>query len=460
MKKHLSNRINRRQFISGTAFGVAMFNILPARMLNGAERVSANDRINIAGIGVGAQGGGDIDAMAREAHNIVALCDVDDKYAARTFGRYPNARQFKDYRVMLDKMDKEIDAVVIGTPDHTHAVIAMEAMRRGKHVYCEKPLAHTVHEVRQLMAGARKHKVVTQLGNQGHSSGSIRRLCEWVWAGAIGKVHTVHARCNAFKNVYSQLGNLAKLDQHYEIPSTLDYDLWVGPASFRPYTPFWVHWNWRGWMPFGTGTIGDWFCHVIDPTFWALNLDAPTSIKAEVTDYDPAKHGLTYPPATRITFQFPARGERGPVIVVWHDGNWTMPRPEKFSPDDGVPDTGAVLFGEKGMIVHGSHGGGGCYLMPEELMHQYSGEKAPQEKIPRVRNHAWDWLDAIRTGRQTGSNFDYGGPLTQAALLGAIAIQFPGQALRWDDQAMRFTNNEAANAFVQSPYREGWQLTV
>jgi predicted dehydrogenase len=461
MKKHESNGMNRRQFISSTALGVTMFSILPAKMVSGADRVAANDRINIAGIGVGPQGTGDIDAMAGERQNIVALCDVDDNYAAKTFQKYSSAKKFKDYRVMLDQMDKEIDAVVIGTPDHTHAVIAMEAMRRGKHVYCEKPLAHNVHEVRQLMAAARKYKVTTQLGNQGHSSGSIRRVCEWVGAGAIGKVHTVHARCDAFRNVYSQMRNLAKADEKHEVPAHLDYDLWIGPAQFRPYTPLWVHWNWRGWMPFGTGTIGDWFCHVIDPTFWALNLDAPTSIKAEVTEaYDPAKHGLTYPPATRITFQFPARGERGPITLVWHDGGWNMPRPEKFSADDRVPGTGAVLMGDKGMIVHGSHGAGSCYITPDTIMEQYSGANAPAETIVRVKNHAWDWVEAIRTGRLAGSNFDYGGPLTQAALLGAIAIRFAGQTLEWDDKATRFTNNEAANAFVKPAYREGWQLPV
>jgi predicted dehydrogenase len=461
MKKHASNGLNRRQFISSTALGVTMFSILPAKMVSGADRVAANDRINIAGIGVGPQGTGDIDAMAGERQNIVALCDVDDNYAAKTFQKYSNAKKFKDYRVMLDQMDKEIDAVVIGTPDHTHAVIAMEAMRRGKHVYCEKPLAHNVHEVQQLMAAARKYKVMTQLGNQGHSSGSIRRVCEWVGAGAIGKVHTVHARCDAFRNVYSQIRNLPKVDEKHEVPAHLDYDLWIGPAQFRPYTPMWVHWNWRGWMPFGTGTIGDWFCHVIDPSFWALNLDAPTSIKAEVTEaYDPTKHGLTYPPATRITFQFPARGERGPITLVWHDGGWNMPRPEKFSADDRVPGTGAVLMGDKGMIVHGSHGAGSCYITPDAVMEQYSGANAPAETIVRVKNHAWDWLEAIRTGRQAGSHFDYGGPLTQAALLGAIAIRFAGQTLEWDDKATRFTNNEAANAFVKPAYREGWQLTV
>src|SRR5438874_800460 len=187
-----SSTFNRRQFLRGATAGTALFYIAPGTVLKAAQRVSANDKINIAGIGVGSQGGVDTDAVAGEGQNIVALCDVDSKYAAKTFAKYPNAKQFTDYRVMLDKMGKEIDAVVIGTPDHTHAVIAMEAMRRGKHVYCEKPLAHNIHEVRALMAAAHKHKVVTQLGNQGHSSDSIRRVCEWVWAGAIGQAHTIH----------------------------------------------------------------------------------------------------------------------------------------------------------------------------------------------------------------------------------------------------------------------------
>jgi len=449
---------NRRQFLRRAGAGAALFYIAPRSLLNAEPRVSANEKANVAGIGVGSQGGSDINSVAVEGHNIVALCDVDAKYAAKTFAKYPDAKQFRDYRVMLDKMGKEIDGVVIGTPDHTHAVIAMEAMRRGKHVYCEKPLAHNIHEVRALMAAAHKHKVVTQLGNQGHSSGTIRQLCEWVWAGAVGQVHTVHAGCDAFKNVYCQIPNLDKVNQHYDVPPDLDYDLWVGPVPFRPYTPLWVPWNWRGWLHFGTGTIGDWFCHVIDPSFWALNLDAPESVRAEVTDYDLVNHGLTYPPGTKITFEFPARKERRPVTLAWHDGNTAVPRPAGFSADDKLPGIGAVLFGEKGMIVHGSHGAGGCYLTPEKLMDEYSGKNAPAQKISRIKRHHWDWLEAIRTGRQAGSNFDYGGPLTQVALVGAIAIRFPSQTLKWNASKMRFTNNNAANAFVNPPYREGWKL--
>jgi predicted dehydrogenase len=251
---------------------------------------------------------------------------------------------------------------------------------------------------------------------------------------------------------------LEKLGQTYEVPKGLDYDLWIGPVPFRPYTPFWVHWNWRGWMPFGTGTIGDWFCHVIDPCFWALDLDAPSSVVAEVTDYDPAIHGLTYPPATRVTFTFPARGKRGPVKLVWHDGNNRIPKPAEFMPDDEVPGTGAILHGTKGFIMHGSHGAGGCRLLPEKVMEQYSGKNAPAETLTRVKNHASDWLEAIRNDRQAGSNFGYGGPLTQVALVGAIAIRFPSQTLEWDAKKMKFTNHKEANAYVQPEYRKGWKL--
>lgn len=458
MKTQPSGHVSRRRFIRHTAAGVALFNILPS-FGHGAEKLSPNGKVNLAGIGIGSRGGADVGEAAGLGHNIVALCDVDEKYAAKEFGKYPDAKRFKDYRVMLDKMGSEIDGVIIGTPDHTHAVIAMEAMRRGKHVYCEKPLAHSVYEVRELMAAANQYKVVTQLGNQGHSSGSIRRLCEWVWADAIGPVHTVHAGCDAFKNVYCQIPNLGKLNEKHDVPKTLDYDLWVGPVEFKPYSPLWVPWNWRGWMHFGGGTIADWICHVVDPSYWALDLDAPSTVKAEVTGYDLQKHGLTYPPGTKVTFEFPAKKNRGPVKVVWHDGDTRIPKPKDFPADEKVPGTGAILFGEKGMIVHGSHGGANCRLLPESLMEQHSGKKAPAEKIARVKGHAWDWIDAIRNGRQAGSHFGYGGPLTQVALLGLIAIRFPGETLRWDDKAMRFTNNEAANAHLRTAYRDGWKLS-
>jgi len=434
-----------------------LFNILPGRVL-GAENLAANEKLNVAGIGIGSQGGRDVDEVASLGHNIVALCDVDENYAAKEFAKHPNAQRFTDFRVMFDKMGKGLDAVVIGTPDHNHAIIAMEAMRRGKHVYCEKPLAHTIHEVRVLMAAANQYKVVTQLGNQGHASDTIRRVCEWIWTGAIGKVHTVHAGCNAFQNVYCQIPNLGKVSESHEIPKGLDYDLWLGPAAFRPYSPLWVPWNWRGWMPFGGGCIGDWICHVVDPSYWALDLGAPATVTAEVTGYDPAVHGLTYPAGSKVTFEFPAKGPRGPVKLIWHDGVTGIPRPAEFPKDEKTPDTGAIIFGDLGMIVHGSHGAGGCHILPDSLMDQHSGKNAPPKTITRVKGHAWDWADAIRTGRKAGSNFDYGGALTQVGLLGLIAIRFPGQTLKWDAKQARFTNHAKANALVQIPFRKGWSL--
>jgi predicted dehydrogenase len=439
-----------------TGVAAALFSILPGRTHHAAE--SPINKVNCAGIGIGSQGGRDVDEVAALGHNIVALCDVDENYAAKQFAKYPNAKRFVDYREMFDKIGSEIEAVVIGTPDHTHAVIALEAIKRGKHVYCEKPLAHSVEEIRKLMVAAKESKVVTQLGNQGHSSDSIRRLCEWVWAGAIGQVHTIHAGCDAFKNVYCQIPNLPKVNQKQEVPKGLNYDLWLGPVEYRPYSSLWVPWNWRGWMHFGGGVIGDWICHVVDPAFWALDLGAPSTVVAEVKDYDPAKHGLTYPPATRITFEFPAKNQRGPVKLVWHDGNETMPKPEGFPEDEKIPGTGAILIGEKGMIVHGSHGAGSCHLVPDALNEQYAGKSAPAPKIPRVKGHAWDWIEAIRTGREAGSNFGYGGPLTEIALLGIIAIQYPGQKLEWDSAGMRFTNHSDANRHVRTAYRAGWSV--
>ncbi len=453
-----SNRqISRRRFLRRTATGAAAlpfaFQIAPASVLGGPARLAPSDKLNVACIGVGGRGGASVRAC--KEHNIVGLCDVDDTRAAKTYEQFPKAKRFRDFRDMLDKLDKGIDAVTVGTPDHTHAVAVLDAIGRGKHVYCEKPLAHSVHEVRAMAAAARKHDVVTQLGNQGHSSDHIRNFCEWIWDGAIGNVTEIHACCDAFREVYCQIDKLPQLKEKKEVPEGLDYDLWLGPAQFRPYSPLWVPWNWRGWMPFGTGCIGDWFCHVIDPSFWALDLGAPTSVHAEVKGYDPKEHADVYPRGTKVTYHFPAKGKRGPVKLVWFDGSERPPRPKELEPDRKLPGVGAVVYGEDGAIMHGSHGAGGCAIIPEAKMKEY---QQPEKKIPRVEGHHWDWLEAIRTGRKAGSDFAYGGPLTEVALLGAIAIRFPGRELRWDHDRMQFTNLSAANAFVAPPYRQGWAL--
>jgi predicted dehydrogenase len=430
-----------------------VFSVVPRHVLGGPGKPAAGDKLNVAAIGVGGRGWPDLQGVKGE--NVVALCDVDLRQTDKAYKEFPEAKRYRDFRNMLDEMDRGIDAVVVATPDHTHAVACMAAMERGKHVYCEKPLAHSVGEIRTLMKVARKSGVVTQLGNQGHSSGSIRTFCEWIWDGAIGNVTEVHAACAAFSDVYCQIDKLPRLAEKHEVPPELDYDLWLGPAQFRPYHPMYVPWNWRGWTPFGTGAIGDWVCHVVDPSFWALDLGAPRTIRAEVEGYDPKKHADVYPPGTAVTYEFPAKGDRGPVKLVWYDGNKKIPHPEDLEKDRKVPGTGAVVIGDQGTITHGSHGAGGVRIVPEAKMRAY---KTPEPTIPRVAGHHQDWLQAIREGRPAGSNFDYGGPLTEIALLGMIAIRFPGATLAWDAEDMRFTNCEEANQYVNPPCREGWTL--
>jgi predicted dehydrogenase len=451
--KHSSRKLTRRRFVQTFGAGAAVATIIPRHVLGSQDQPAANDKLNIAAIGVGGRGWNDIQGVASQ--NLVALCDVDQRQAGQAFETYPNAARYTDFRKMLDELDNQIDAVVVATPDHTHAIAVMDAIRRGKHVYCEKPLAHSVSEVRQLMQAARKHNVVTQLGNQGHSSASIRSFCEWIWDGAIGNVTEVHAACDAFRDVYSQIRNLPKRDEQHPVPAELDWDLWLGPAAARPYNPMYCPWNWRGWTDFGTGTLGDWVCHVVDPSFWALDLGAPSSVVAEVDDYDPQTQGDVYPPGTQITYQFPAKGDRGPIKLVWYDGNRRIPHPADLEENRKPPGTGAVVIGDQGTITHGSHGAGGVRIVPEAKMQEYT---IPEPTIPRVPGHHEDWLLAIREGRPAGSNFDYGGPLTEIGLLGMIAIRFAGTQLEWDGAKMQFTNCDQANAYVAPEPREGWEL--
>ena len=446
-------KISRRQLLHGVAGTVASFTIVPRHVL-GAGATPPSDKLNIACIGVGGRGGNNLGAVSRE--NIVALCDVDMRRAGGAVKNYPKAKHYQDFRKMLDEMDNRIDAVVVSTPDHTHAVACMAAIKRGKHVYCEKPLAHSIYEIRELTKAARKHKVVTQLGNQGHSSGHIRMFCEWIWDGAIGNVREVHAACSA---VHCKIDQLPKRTEKHEVPRELSWDLWLGPAKYRPYNPMYLPSSWRGWMPFGSGTIGDWVCHVVDPVFWALDLGSPTTIQAQAKGYDPKKHDDTFPRGTIVEYEFPARGKRGPVKLIWFDGTEKIPRPNDLEPGRDVPRTGAIVIGDKGKITYGSHGAGGVRIIPETKMKAY---KQPPKTLPRVKGHHNDWLQAIKNGKQAGSNFDYGGPLTEIARLGIIAIRQThgglGQKLEWDSENMRFTNCPEANQLINPPYREGWTL--
>jgi predicted dehydrogenase len=441
----------RREFMRAAGAAAAGLTLVPRHMLARSGQTPPSEKLNLAGIGVGNQGFNDLEALAPDT-NVVALCDVDDRSMVRAAKRFPQAKRFVDFRKMFDALDKEIDAVVVATPDHAHAVTAMAAIVRGKHVYCEKPLAHSLGEVRRLMRAAARHKVVTQLGNQGHSFGTIRTFCEWIWDGAIGEVQTIDAGCSL---VNSAIDELPKLRERPPIPEGLAWDLWLGPAQARPYNPMYLPRVWRRWTSFGTGTIGDWCCHVVDPVFWALDLGAPSTIEATVKDYDFTTQSDTFPKGDLITFEFAAKGRRGPVTLRWHSGQEKIPRPPELEADEKDIEIGAVVRGTKGVIVYGSHGAGQVRLIPQAAMDAY---KKPPETLPRVTSHQGDWLRAIRNRTKAGSDFSYGGPLTEIALLGLIALKMPGTRLQWDAPKMRFPHCPEANQYLAPPYRKGWKL--
>ncbi len=449
--KHQPTTITRRSFLARTTTTFTTLSFVPGSVLGLGGAESPNNKLNIAAIGLYNQGGSDLQGMKSE--NIVALCDVDARAIDKHAKSFPAARHYQDFRKMFDEMDKDIDAVLIATPDHWHAALAMRAMKMGKHVYCEKPLAHSIYEVRALMKAARETKVTTQLGNQGHSFDTIRVFREWVEDGAIGTVREVHAMC---RSVYSRVDLLEAVKGGQPVPESLLWDLWVGPAQFRPYHSAYHPGKWRSWTNFGTGVIGDWTCHVVDPVFWTLDLGAPTTVEAlEPGDYDPAKQGETFPAGNVIRYGFPAKGNRPAVSLTWYDGPAKPARPAEFEPDDKLPDIGALVVGDKAKIMYGSHGAGAPQIIPEADPQKY--QRRPQ-RYPRSPGHQKEWIDACKARKPAGSDFSYGGPLTEVALLGVIAMRFKGQKLQWDGSAMKFTNCSEANAYLKPTFREGWSL--
>ena len=455
MEKKEHKKLSRRKFLSNSAAAAFSFHFIPSSLM-GANAPS--NKLNIAGIGVGGMGGGNLSRC--ESENIVALCDVDSDYAAKTFKRYPKANVYTDYRVLLEK-EKDIDAVVIATPDHSHAVITMAALQAGKHIYCQKPLTHTVYEARKITEAARKYKVQTQMGNQGHSSEHIRLLKEWLADGAIGNVREVHAWTNrpVGGDPWSDFAIKAQSKETPPVPESLNWDLWLGPVPYRPYHPDYHPMTWRAWLDFGTGALGDMGCHILDPAFWALDLGAPSVIQAASTHWIEEVSSQTFPRASIVRYEFPARGSRPPVKLTWYDGRLMPPIPEELEPGRKLPTSGAFIIGDKGTILHGSHGASEMRIIPETKMQAY---QPPEKTIPRVtEGHEGDWLRACKEGadgKSASSNFEYGGALTEMVLLGMIAIRVKNQRLEWDAKNMKFTNNEKANEMLHIDYREGWEL--
>lgn len=449
MKTSFSFRTSRRRFLV-SGLGLAACSIVPPHLLGrGGEPPS--ERLNLVFVGVGGRGGANLSELAGE--NILGLCDVDESRAAAARKQAPRARFDRDFRRLLDAVGREAEGVVISTPDHTHAVVALRAIQMGKHVYCEKPLAHSLGEIRQLTQAARQARVVTQLGNQGHSTESIRTFCEMIRAGTLGAVREVHAFA---QNSYRPRGYLTRPTETPPVPPELDWDLWLGPAPARPYHPVYHPGRWRGWVDFGTGIVGDWVCHVLDPIYWALELDAPTAVTARALEYDdPHVRAETYPPGCVIEYEFPARGARPPVKVFWYEGACPPPRPPALEAARQLPQFGAWIVGERGQVLHGSHGAGGWQLLPRARHQAY---QPPPPTLPRVPGHHADWVRACKGGPVSSANWDYGGPLAEVALLGVLAQRFNGQRLEWDARNLRVTNLPAANAFIQPAYREGWRI--
>jgi predicted dehydrogenase len=445
--------MSRRRFIGLTAAASA-FTIVPRHVLGGTGYTAPSDKVNVACVGVGGRGRSDVESASKET--LVALCDVDDANMALTIyqdgAKNPQllkAAKYKDFRVMLDK-EKSIDAVVVATPDHNHAVIAMTAMKMGKHVYVEKPLTHTIHESRALAKAAQEFNVVTQMGNQGHASEGARLINEWIADGAIGNVTEVHAWTN--RPIWPQA--IDRPVATPDPPSTLDWDIWLGPAPLRPYNRAYHPFSWRGWWDFGTGAVGDMGAHILDQPFWALKLGAPTTIEATSTEVKKE----TFPIASCIRYQFPARGKMPPVKLVWFDGGLKPPRPNDLEPGRrlGDEDGGVIYYGTKGKLLHGTYAEK-PRLIPETKMQEY---KRPAKTLPRSTGIMDEWMEAIKAGKKSTSDFSYSAPLTEMMLLGNLAVRMAEEntVLEWDSAAMKVTNLPAANEFVEKKYREGWSL--
>ena len=413
-----------------------------------------SDKLNIAFVGISGRGSRNLKAL--EDQNIVALCDVDWREPQmKVFKAFPNAKRYKDFRVMLEKQ-KDIDAVVISTPDHTHGVIAMAVIKAGKHIYCEKPLAHSIHETREITNAAREYGVQTQMGNGGHSSIDIREFYEHIKAETIGKVTEVHAWCDrpAGGGVVSFPHGIVRPTGDYKIPKQLDWDLWLGSAKDRPYHPAYLPRKWRGFIDFGCGALGDFGCHTLDPAFWALDLGSPKSVIASTSNLIPKVKYDTFATSSIITYKFPERQEQPAVKLMWYDGG-LLPLHDDRLRDLKYPAHGALVIGEKGIIIHGSHGAGGYKILPFDKNRQI---ETPPQLLERSKGHYADWLEAIKTGKSASANFNYGGPLTETVLLGTAASVFRNQELLWDNDNMRISNVEEANSVIQPEFRSGWSL--
>lgn len=473
---YMAPKSSRRYFIRNSSLAAAGFFIVPRHVL-GKGFIAPSDKVNIAGIGVGGKGEVNVPyAFKTGEANIVALCDVDDRMAVKARKQWPKAPYYRDYREMLDKEGKNIDAVMITTPDHMHAPIAIASMERGMHVYCEKPLTHDIAEARMLTEAAEKYKVVTQMGNQGSSGDDTRLVETWIQEGVIGDVHTVHVWTN--RPTWPQ--GIPTPTGKFAVPKELDWNLWLGTAPQRDFNPVYLPANWRGWVDFGAGSLGDMGCHFIDVPYRALRLRYPVSVECSVGSvftgfFQEAVYTDSFPPSSKIHIQFPARANLPPVEMIWYDGGIKPGRPDELEPDEplGEWDGGMIFEGTRGKLMAGLFGRHPT-LLPSRKMKEM---QLPQSRYPFVEEgsegHQKQWVQACKKGygAYTSSPFSQAGPLTETVLMGNLAVLsynysekgangsvvYPGRKkLLWDGEAMRITNFDPANKFVKRAYRKGW----
>lgn len=469
---------SRRDFIKTGAAAAAGFMVVPRHVLGGVGYVAPSDRLIIAGIGVGGKGESDLRSFHDSGKAEIAyLCDVDDRRAAGSVKRFPNAKYYKDFREMLDKEHKHIDAVSVSGPDHNHAIHALPAMQLGKHVYVQKPLTHDVYEARVLTEAAKKYKVVTQMGNQGASSNGVRRMREWFDAGLIGDVHTIYAWTD--RPVWPQ--GIQWPAQKAEIPRELDWDLWLGTAPYRDYVDKLVPFNWRGWWDYGTGALGDMGCHILEAPFSILGLQYVKDVQASVGSVyvDEFKRGYfpeSCPPSSYAVMTFPkSEKTAGDVTVHWMDGGIQPPRPEELGANEVFGDGGnGILFiGTKGKMVAETYSEN-PKLLPTSLTEQHQLPETYERVAGGISGHYAQWVEACLAGygnMKVSAPFEISGPLTEALLMANLAVRgadlridnrYPGRNLKllWDNDNMKVTNFDDVNQFVKREYRKGWELAV
>ena len=442
--------LTRRSFLQKSTLASAAAAAFPAIVRGQKDGVAPTNRVNLALVGVGGRGRNAIQALADE--NFIAFCDVDDARASETYEKYPDVPTFRDYREMFAALGDKIDAVVITTPDHMHFPIAMTAIAHGKHVYVEKPLTHTVEEARLLTEAARKAGVITQMGNQGHSNEGTRVTKEWIQGGVLGEIREVHSWTN--RPIWPQGIKKPSHDEYIPVtPKTIDWDLWLGVAPERAYDPAYAPFKWRGWWDFGCGAFGDMACHIMDATYWGMELGSPTSIEA----FSAKNNNQTCPVSSVVTYEFAARGNQPALTWKWYDGGLVPPFPSDWEEgrkyyNDG---SGTIIIGSEASMVNSTYGAS-PRIFPETKMRSVA-PNLPPKTLPRVEtsDHHVAWCNAIRDGRQPASNFEYAGPFTETVLLGNAAIR-ANRRLDFDAKKVRFTNVESANRYLSKSYRPGF----